>query len=611
MTEQAAPADPVASSVADLRAIIKRLGRDDLDRRTLAAAARLKRSSTIVCVVGEFKQGKSSLINGLLGRPILPVDDDLATSVITLLKYGEEPGAVVRRREGGELKQESITLEALSDWASEMGNPRNQLSVERVEVAVPAKVLQQGLVLVDTPGMGGLGAGHAAATQAFLPFADGLILVSDASAELTAPEIEFMRTAADLCPTVMFVQTKTDLHPEWQRIFDLNKAHLDRAGLAVPMLATSAALRMEALGRGDRDLNDRSGYSPLISTLVDKVVNPAKAMARQRSVQDVASVASLLRATVNEEAAALNNPEERERALARLQQATAALEHLRGPGSKWQVALNDGIGDLSGAVMHRLRGDFRNVTEEFDERIETMKTAEDWEMTGRDLQTRVAGVVATAFNSVVEGADTLRTQLVEIISDENLAIGPGIHAGGTFDITQYWKDKKLDSDDEGSAAKKALKKGLTGVRGGQGGVMMFSMIGGFLPAASMVGAVMLSAPVLLAAGAAFGGMQLMEERKRKLAARRQQAKNLMRKFIDSAQFDVNNEITALIKQFQRDLRDEFSSGLSDLQRSYTDSINKIKQNQQASDAEKRQRLEQLGTLSKALDSVEQRLKGAS
>jgi GTPase SAR1 family protein len=606
MTEQAAPANPVDASVADLRAIIKRLGRDDLDKRAMAAAARLKRTSTIVCVVGEFKQGKSSLINGLLGRRVLPVDDDLATSVITLLKYGDEPSALVRRREDGEMKQEQISPDALGDWASELGNPRNSRGVERVEVALPAKVLQQGLVLVDTPGMGGLGAGHAAATQAFLPFADGLILVSDASAELTAPELDFMRTATDLCPTVMFVQTKTDLHPEWQRIFDLNKGHLDRAGLAVPMLATSATLRMEALAQGDRDLNDRSGYSSLISTLVDQVVTPAKASAQRRSVEDVSSVAALLRATVNEEQTALSDPAERERALARLQEANTALENLRGPGSKWQIALNDGIGDLSGAVMHKMRSEFRTITDAIDERIEIMKTAEEWELMNRDLQTDVAGVVSSAFNDLVTGAEKLRGEMVELINDEKLTIGPGVQAGGTFDITQYWRDKSLDTDKEG-AAKRGFRTGLTGVRGAQSGVMMFNMLR-MVPAA---GAFFVSAPVLLVAGVGFGGFQLMEERKRKLQQRRQQAKNLSRKFIDNAQFDVSNELSGLIKDYQRGMRDEFSAGLGELQRSYTETINQIKQNQQASDAERRQRLEQLGVLSKALDTVEQRLRGAA
>ena len=104
-------------------------------------------------------------------------------------------------------------------------------------------------MIVDTPGMGGLGAGHAAATMSFLPFADGLLFASDASAELSAPEVEFLRRATELCPTVLFVQTKIDLYPSWERIFELNRGHLARLGVDVPMVAVSSHLRHAALAR--------------------------------------------------------------------------------------------------------------------------------------------------------------------------------------------------------------------------------------------------------------------------------------------------------------------------------------------------------------------------
>ena len=113
---------------------------------------------------------------------------------------------------------------------------------------MPSAILAQGLVLVDTPGMGGLGAGHAAATLAFLPFADGLILVSDASSELSAPEIEFLRRAVELCPTVLFAQTKIDLYPAWERIVNLNRGHLERAGIRIPIVAVSSQLRVGRAG---------------------------------------------------------------------------------------------------------------------------------------------------------------------------------------------------------------------------------------------------------------------------------------------------------------------------------------------------------------------------
>jgi hypothetical protein len=222
---QAAPPAPASGGpptvdayINELARTLQKLGRQDLAQRAGAAAARLKRPNTIVCVVGEFKQGKSSLINALLGQVVCPVDDDLATSAITLVRFGETPKAMVKRKEGENSVTEQIAITDLHNWVSETGNPGNGKGVERVEIEFPSPLLKQGLVVVDTPGMGGLGAGHAAATLSFLPFADGLIFVSDASSELSAPEVEFLRRATELCPTVLFAQTKIDLYPAWQRI---------------------------------------------------------------------------------------------------------------------------------------------------------------------------------------------------------------------------------------------------------------------------------------------------------------------------------------------------------------------------------------------------------
>ncbi len=67
--------------------------------------------------------------------------------------------------------------------------------VELVEVGLPNPFLERGITLVDTPGVGGLNAAHAAATLAFLPSADALIFVTDASAELSRPELDFLASA--------------------------------------------------------------------------------------------------------------------------------------------------------------------------------------------------------------------------------------------------------------------------------------------------------------------------------------------------------------------------------------------------------------------------------
>src|SRR5262245_66281418 len=139
-----APQRPTLDSViGELVKVLRSLGREDLVGRATAAGARLHRPSTIVCVVGEFKQGKSSLVNGLLGADVCPVDDDLATSAITLVRHGEQPSAIVRRREGDESVAVQIPVEDLGGWVPEQGNPRNEQRVERAEVTGPRRILKR------------------------------------------------------------------------------------------------------------------------------------------------------------------------------------------------------------------------------------------------------------------------------------------------------------------------------------------------------------------------------------------------------------------------------------------------------------------------------------
>jgi ribosome biogenesis GTPase A len=86
--------------VGDVRSIARNLDRDDLADRLDEIRRRAARTDTVVCVVGEFKKGKSALINALLGNAVCPVDDDLATAAVTVVRYGETPSAIVHRREG-------------------------------------------------------------------------------------------------------------------------------------------------------------------------------------------------------------------------------------------------------------------------------------------------------------------------------------------------------------------------------------------------------------------------------------------------------------------------------------------------------------------------------
>jgi hypothetical protein len=610
VTQTAEPVEQtgVPAAVDALVRLLRQLGRDDLVERATAAGARLRRPSTVVCVVGEFKQGKSSLVNGLLGHDVCPVDDDLATSAITLVRYGDDLAAVVRRREGEEQVAERIPVEELGGWVSEVGNPRNEKRVERVEITVPTAILRQGLVLVDTPGMGGLGAGHAAATLAFLPFADGLVLTSDASSELAAPEIELLRRATELCPTVLFVQTKIDLYPAWERIFALNRGHLDRAGVDIPMVAVSSALRRAALAQKDRELNDLSRFPELIQALGERVVEPAKANAAERSGADVRGIVALVRAGLEDEKRMLADPSVRDAAMADIQKATQRLEHLRGPGARWSVVVADRVADLSASVMHHFRGGMRAMSRGIEERIETLKSGSEWDELGRELQSGVADEVARAFVAVEEGRAAIRAEVAELLQEEHLAL-PKVRGGRSdaVDIAELWQGKSIEEDSRRST--RVFKTGLTGVRGAQGGVMMFGMMGQFLPTAAAT--LVASNPVLLGAGAVMGGVQLLEDRKRKITMRRQNARQQVRQFVDDVQFEIGNELTNLVRDVQRDMRDEFTALLGDLQRTYTETAQRAQQAAKQSQEQQQARGAQIDQIVAALTKIEQAASGAS
>lgn len=584
---QAAPAQPTAADRANqAAATVAALGREDLAQRLRVAAARVARPSTIVCVVGEFKQGKSSLVNALLGVTACAVDDDLATSVVTLVHFADPSRIDVRRREGDKTVVEQVDAATAATLGSEVGNPRNEKRIDRIDIGLPHPLLKGGLAIVDTPGMGGIGAGHASATLAFLPYADGLIFATDATAELSAPEVEFLRQASVLCPTVICALTKIDMAPAWRRIAELNAGHLTRTGLDVPIVGVSSALRMAAFQRDEQALNVESGFSELGRLLNGRVLAPAKELAAQRADREVRAVLDQLIPGLQTEAAVLESPEAAAETMAALEQAKSRLEHLRGPGARWSVLVGDRMTDLSSDAGYRFRGAMRNLSQSMDERIETLKTPADWDEIGRTLTTDVSDAVATVFAGLERGASDLRSEVVELLAEDSLELGTAAGMRTPVDVTALWRGPSIT--EKTSGAGNVLGQALTGLRGAQSGIMLFGMMGTFLPAA--IGAVVLSAPLTLGLGAAFAGGQLLTANKRKFEQRRQRAKAAVRQFVDDVQFEVNNQLAEVVRDLQRSIRDEFTERVTELLRTYTETAQRAQADAQRDQSVRGQRL---------------------
>ena len=352
-------------------------GRADLAKRLEQTRARLRDPDVRVIVVGEFKQGKSKLINALVNAPACPVDDDIATSVPTSVGYAEEASAWILVPDesaapgpaGAPVARREVPLAELSDYVSERGNPGNERHIVSAEVLLPREILKGGLKLVDSPGVGGLDSSNALATLSALSSAHAVLLVSDASQEYTEPEVQFLKHAMRISPNVAAVLAKTDLYPEWRQIEQLDRGHLMDAG-DVPMFSVSSDLRLLAAELQDRALNDESGFPALVAHLRREVLGRAELIHERGAVHDLVSVAEQLTVSLRSELNAMLHPEDTPRMIAQLEEAKARADEFRSRSARWQVTLTDGIADLIADMEHDLRDRLRKVQREAENSID-------------------------------------------------------------------------------------------------------------------------------------------------------------------------------------------------------------------------------------------------
>ena len=228
--------------------------RGDLAERLDRARVRIADPQIRVVIAGQLKQGKSQLLNSLLNVPVARVGDDETTVLATVVSYSEQVTAqlIVAAPDGGEPSVIPIPPASLTTdlrRAPEAGGRE----VLRVEVTADSPLLKHGLAFIDTPGVGGHGQPHLSATLGLLPDADAMLMISDTSQEFTEPEMTFIRQAYEICPVTAVVATKTDLYPHWRQIVAANQAHLQRAGLPIPLIPASALLRSHALSTATRN----------------------------------------------------------------------------------------------------------------------------------------------------------------------------------------------------------------------------------------------------------------------------------------------------------------------------------------------------------------------
>jgi Dynamin family len=559
--------------------------RPDLEVRARQALQRLHNPRVRVLVVGEFKQGKSMLVNALVNAPICPIDDDISTSVPTVVRFANQPSAtLVRGAWGADEREERfhVPIEQLVKHVSEAGNPGNRAGLKYAEVGIPRDILADGLELVDTPGVGGLSSVQGSATLAMLPSADAILLVSDATAEYSRPELEFLRQAAMVCPNVACVLTKIDLYPRWQWIAELDRRHLRTAGIDAELLPVSSVLRLHGLRARDHTLNAESGFPALVTFLRERVVGQSERLANRAAANDVVTITAQLASGMRAELAACEDPARAALLVASLEQARHRADHLRDRSARWAQVLNDGIADLNADVDYDLRDRMRAIVREAEKVLEGADPGKIWDQFAAELQEQAAAACAANFLWATERARWLAGQVADLFEEDGAqSLPPQLRTAG--DVTpETMGDLERPGADKFGVGQRAF----VGLRGGYIGTLMAGL------ASTAFGLALLN-PFSAAAGLLIGGKMVRDESRRLLDRRRMEAKNTVRRYVDDVSFQVGKQSRDMLRYMQRDLRDHFMARSDELVRSAQESLIAAERALQAGEADRQQRIADL------------------
>jgi replication fork clamp-binding protein CrfC len=599
------PSDPrrvsvIVELIDHTVAIAELNDRTDLAQRLGRARERITDPQIRVVIAGQLKQGKSQLLNSLLNLPVARVGDDEATVVITIVGYGDPPSArlIVAAGPNGEPAAVDIPIGDVSTDLRRAPQAGGR-EVLRAEIGAPSPLLQGGLAFVDTPGVGGHGQPHLSATLGLLPDADALIMVSDTSQELTEPEMWFIRQAHRICPVAVLAATKTDLYPHWRDIVNTNTAHLQRAGVPIPVVAVSSLLRSHAVTLNDQELNEESNFPSIVKFLSEKVLTRETDRVRDVVLAEIRSAAQQLTMSAGSELAVVNDPGLRDRLAddleRRKREALDALEQT----ALWQQVLNDGITDLSTDVDHDMRARFRALTENIERQIDTCDPTQHWAEIGGDVEEAVATAVGDNFVWAYQRAEALADEVGQSFADAGLdsvilpELSPhemGGDFGGLNSLAQ------LDAKPAGKG-----QKVVTGLRGSYGGVVMIGML-------SSVAGLGLFNPLSVGAGLVLGRMAYKEDKENRLLRARAEAKTNVRRFVDDVSFVVGKESRDRLKIIHRTLRDHYRDIANEITRSLNESLQSTLAAAHIEEAERdntvRELERQLNILNQVTDNVD-------
>jgi len=240
--------------------------------------SRLESGRFHLAILGQFKRGKSTFLNALLGDAVLPSSVIPLTAVPTLITYNQEKTVRVKYIDGkddGVFTSDDTTLirKFIEAYVSEESNPKNKLQVLQVELTWPAEILAKGVVLIDTPGVGSTHKHNTEMTVNLLSQCDAALFLVSSDPPITEIELEFLHQITEAIPRIFFLLNKIDyLNEEDIAVVSefIRKTLVEKGSISGDVQLYPVSAKQGLTGRIEKDpvLWERSGLSEVSDHLV-------------------------------------------------------------------------------------------------------------------------------------------------------------------------------------------------------------------------------------------------------------------------------------------------------------------------------------------------------
>ena len=550
-------------------------GRSDLLQLLRQKRAHLLDPRLRVLVIGEPKQGKSQLINALINAPICPVGDGHTTVVPTVIQHAEVASAALVQapvagasRPGGMPAGADRIPVPMAEIAAGIGGRLGRRSGgggAYLEIGLPRGLLGAGFVLVDTPGTDELDATGGTNPAAALTRADTVLMVSDATRELSVAELNILLHVMQSHPNVVVVQTKTDLAPDWRAVAERNRQHLASAGIPAALIPVSAVLRLRAATNDDKQVNAESGFPELIGRLKRDLTSKAEGLARVSVTLTARTVIEQLAAPLRAE---LSNQVEEEKSgpISKLHAAQREVDELRRCTTRWQNTLSDEMADMMSDIEYDLRDRTRTILRMVDETFDSADPLQGWETFQEWLETNLVRAAQANHQWLADRCDFVARRVAANFARYRYDVLPDWSVTVPEDLANRLPVLQQPYIDKWTMTQKLV----TGMRGSYGGVLMFGMV------LTLTGMPVFN-PVSIGAGALLGGKSIRDESKQMLKRRQAALKTAVQRHVDDFFVRMSKDCRDTARQVQRMLRDHFAALTEELQEAIVQSFRSAKQ----------------------------------